>query len=108
MTNTIDPVGIVAVQLSGTGQTNQWEVTAVVEGRATFEPGPATAVAVGARPLAGRPPMRTNGWSTSRWSRSEGAVAQASQLAGSGSIARRSARAGSIAPFCLLTRFPNC
>ena len=39
-----------------------------------------------ARPLAGRPPMRTSGWSTSRWSGSEAAVAQASQLAGSGSI----------------------
>ena len=32
--------------LTGTGQTNQWEVTAVVEGRAGFEPGPATAVAM--------------------------------------------------------------
>jgi hypothetical protein len=32
--------------LVGTGTTNQWEVTAEVEGRATFEPGPATAVAI--------------------------------------------------------------
>jgi len=29
---------------TGTGQTNQWEVTAVAEGRATFEAGPATVV----------------------------------------------------------------
>ena len=29
---------------TGTGQTNQWEVTAMAEGRATFEAGPATAV----------------------------------------------------------------
>ena len=29
---------------TGTGQTNQWEVTAMAEGRATFEAGPATVV----------------------------------------------------------------
>jgi len=29
---------------TGTGQTNQWEITAVAEGRATFEAGPATVV----------------------------------------------------------------
>ena len=29
---------------TGTGQTNQWELTAVAEGRATFEAGPATVV----------------------------------------------------------------
>ena len=29
---------------AGTGQTNQWEVTAVAEGRAAFEAGPATVV----------------------------------------------------------------
>jgi hypothetical protein len=30
----------------GTGTTNQWEVEVEAEGRATFEPGPATAVAI--------------------------------------------------------------
>ena len=29
---------------TGTGQTNQWEVTAITEGRAAFEAGPATVV----------------------------------------------------------------
>ena len=31
---------------TGTGQTNQWEVTATTRGKAVFAPGPATAVAV--------------------------------------------------------------
>ena len=31
---------------TGTGQTNQWEVTAITENRAAFEAGPATVVAL--------------------------------------------------------------
>ena len=30
--------------LTGTGQTNQWEITAIAEGRAAFQAGPATVV----------------------------------------------------------------
>lgn len=33
-----------AIFFTGTGQTNQWELTAVAEGRAKFEAGPATVV----------------------------------------------------------------
>jgi len=43
-----------SVLLTGNGQTNQWEVAAVVEGRATFEPGPSTAVAVARTTVGGR------------------------------------------------------
>jgi hypothetical protein len=32
------------ISFTGTGQTNQWEITAVAEGRAAFEAGPATVV----------------------------------------------------------------
>ena len=32
------------VFFTGTGQTNQWEITAVAEGRAAFQAGPATVV----------------------------------------------------------------
>ena len=47
MTVTQRSTGAVAegvIFFSGTGQTNQWEVTARAEGRATFEAGPATVV----------------------------------------------------------------
>ena len=39
--------------LTGTGTTNQWEITATVEGRETFEAGPATAVAIARTSLHG-------------------------------------------------------
>ena len=38
----------------GTGTTNQWEITATVEGRATFEAGPAIAVAIARTSLNGQ------------------------------------------------------
>ena len=34
------------VYFTGTGQTNQWEITVVADGRAAFQTGPATAVAL--------------------------------------------------------------
>ena len=40
--------------LTGTGTTNQWEVTATVEGRETFEAGHATAVAIARTALHGQ------------------------------------------------------
>ena len=39
---------------SGTGQTNQWEVTAITEGRAAFEAGPATVVGLARNLVQGR------------------------------------------------------
>jgi len=39
---------------TGTGQTNQWELTAVVEGRATFEAGPATVVGLARSSINGQ------------------------------------------------------
>ena len=47
MTVTQRSTGAVAegvIFFTGAGQTNQWEITAVAEGRATFEAGPATVV----------------------------------------------------------------
>jgi hypothetical protein len=38
----------------GTGTTNQWELEATVEGRETFEAGPATAVAIARTVVRGR------------------------------------------------------
>ena len=40
--------------LTGTGTTNQWEVTATAQGRATFAAGPATAVAIAYTTLRGQ------------------------------------------------------
>lgn len=40
---------------TGTGQTNQWEITAVAEGRAAFEAGPATVVGLARTSLQGQP-----------------------------------------------------
>jgi hypothetical protein len=40
--------------LTGTGQTNQWELTAVAEGRAAFEAGPATVVGLARSSVHGR------------------------------------------------------
>jgi hypothetical protein len=42
--------------LTGTGTTNQWEITAAVEGRETFEAGPATATAIARTTAGGQPP----------------------------------------------------
>ena len=39
---------------TGTGQTNQWEVTAVAEGRAAFETGPATVVGLARSSINGQ------------------------------------------------------
>ena len=39
---------------SGTGQTNQWEVTAITEGRAGFEAGPATVVGLARSSINGQ------------------------------------------------------
>ena len=39
---------------TGTGQTNQWEVTVVAEGRAAFEAGPATAVGLARSSVPGQ------------------------------------------------------
>jgi hypothetical protein len=39
---------------TGTGQTNQWELTAVAEGRAAFKAGPATVVGLARRSLNGQ------------------------------------------------------
>ena len=39
---------------SGTGQTNQWELTAITEGRAPFTAGPATAVGLARSSMAGQ------------------------------------------------------
>ena len=39
--------------LTGTGTSNQWEVEAAVDGRETFEAGPATAVAIPVTTLNG-------------------------------------------------------
>ena len=47
--------------LTGTGTTNQWEVTAAVEGDETFEAGPATAVAI-ARTSAGGQATDAHQW----------------------------------------------
>ena len=40
--------------ITGTGTTNQWEVEAAVQGRETFEAGPATAVAIARSTLRGQ------------------------------------------------------
>ena len=40
--------------LTGTGTTNQWEIDAAVQGRATFEAGPAIAVAIARSSLHGQ------------------------------------------------------
>jgi len=42
------------ILLSGTGQTNQWEVTVVAEGRAAFEAGPATVVGLARTSVPGQ------------------------------------------------------
>ena len=39
---------------SGTGQTNQWELTAITEGRAPFTAGPATAVGLARSSMSGQ------------------------------------------------------
>jgi hypothetical protein len=39
---------------TGTGQTNQWEITTAAEGRATFEAGPATVVGLARSSLNGQ------------------------------------------------------
>ena len=39
---------------TGTGQTNHWELTAVAEGRATFEAGPATVVGLARSSINGQ------------------------------------------------------
>jgi hypothetical protein len=49
------------VLLTGNGQTNQWEVTAAVQGRKTFAPGPATAVALA------RPTLNGNATDAHQW-----------------------------------------
>ena len=46
--------GAVAEGTTGTGQTNQWEVTVVAEGRATFEAGPATVVGLARSSINGQ------------------------------------------------------
>jgi len=43
-----------AAILTGTGTTNQWEVQMQTEGRATFEAGPATAVAIARTTVGGQ------------------------------------------------------
>ena len=40
--------------LTGTGTTNQWEITAAVEDNETFEAGPATAVAIARTTVGGQ------------------------------------------------------
>ena len=47
-------VGEGIVFFTGTGQTNQWEVTAVVVGGARFVPGPATAVGLARTTVGGK------------------------------------------------------
>jgi hypothetical protein len=49
------------VLVRGNGQTNQWEVTAAVQGRETFAPGPATAVALA------RPTLNGNATDAHQW-----------------------------------------
>jgi hypothetical protein len=44
-----------AIFFTGTGQTNQWEITAAVEGRVPFEAGPATVVALARSSFNGQP-----------------------------------------------------
>ena len=39
---------------TGSGQTNQWEITAVAEGRATFQAGPATVVGLARSSINGQ------------------------------------------------------
>ena len=42
------------ISFTSTGQTNQWEITAVAEGRATFEAGPATVVGLARSSINGQ------------------------------------------------------
>ena len=39
---------------TGTGQTNQWEITATAEGRAAFQAGPATVVGLARSSVSGQ------------------------------------------------------
>ena len=41
------------ISFTGTGQTNQWEITASAEGRAAFEAGPATVVGLARSSVSG-------------------------------------------------------
>ena len=43
-----------AIFFTGNGQTNQWEITTAAEGRATFEAGPATVVALARSAINGQ------------------------------------------------------
>ena len=57
MTVTQRSTGAVAegvIFFTGTGQSNQWEITAVAEGRAAFEAGPATVVALARSAINGQ------------------------------------------------------
>jgi len=42
------------IVFTGTGQTNQWEITAMAEGRAPFEAGPATVVGLARSSVSGQ------------------------------------------------------
>ena len=42
------------IYFTGSGQTNQWEITALAEGRAAFEAGPATVVGLARRSIEGQ------------------------------------------------------